>query len=386
MSELMSDFLEEATGTGPDGWPAGCTSNPPSPEPATEPQAVPLGDLSAPAEEEQNTLLGNRYLCREKSVLFVGPTGIGKSVAALQCAILWGLNRPAFFIRPSGPLRSLIVQAENDHGDLAEMRDGIFRGLDLTPEERATAGQRVLMFQEDELSGFAFIQRLDKLLEIHKPDLVFLDPLFSYIGGNISDQENVTRFLRAWLAPLLRRHSVGNVNLHHSNKPPTGKEKNQWQAGDLAYLGSGHAELANWHRAVLAIRSIGSHDVFELAAGKRAKRLGWQNDDGTPMFSRHIGHGRTGICWRDVDPSEVADATPQSNGRPAKTIHDLLALVPTLPGRIEPAALVAAAVAKKFPRQTARDLIAQGIHEERLVEIQVPRPGIRPAVFIQRAA
>ena len=153
----------------------------------------------------------------------------------------------------------------------------------------------------------------------------------------------------------------------------------------MAYLGSGHAELANWHRAVLAIRSIGSHDVFELTAGKRAKRLGWQNDDGTPMFARHIGHGRTGICWRDVAPSEVADATP-SAGRPAKTVHDLLALVPMLPGKIEPSALVAAAVAKRFPRATARDLIAQGIHEERLVEIQVPRPGKRPAVYIQRAA
>ena len=36
-----------------------------------------------------------------------------------------------------GLKKSLLVQAENDDGDLAEMRDGVIRGLGLSDEDRA---------------------------------------------------------------------------------------------------------------------------------------------------------------------------------------------------------------------------------------------------------
>lgn len=385
MKESLDDFLADATGNGPDGWPPGSE---PSEDSNAEPDeaaplAIPLGDIAPPAEDSGNTLLGNRCLCRQKSLLFVGPTGIGKSVAAVQSAILWSLGRPAFGIRAAAPLKSLIVQAENDAGDLCEMRDGIFRGLDMSAAEATAAGQAVLVVHEDEAKGFNFIQRLDKLLDLHRPDLLWLDPLFAYIGGNLADQENITTFCRAWLAPLLRRHNCGNVNLHHVNKPAAGKDKADWKSGDMAYLGSGHSELANWHRAVLAIRNVGSHDVFELVAGKRGKRLGWADADGNPVFARHIAHGRTGICWRDADPEEVPATATAKQGR-AKTFLDLLALVPLPPARIEKDALTAAAIAGKIGRANAREFITQGITEGRLQETKEPRPGVRAAIYIAR--
>src|SRR5206468_2700274 len=80
--------------------------------------------------------------------------------------------------------------------------------------------------------------------------------------------------------PLLREFNCAAVVVHHTNKPPTGKEKPDWSAGDFAYLGGGSAEWANWARAVLGLRSLGSHDVFELRAGKRGGRLGWKEEDG----------------------------------------------------------------------------------------------------------
>src|SRR5258708_21450657 len=94
-------------------------------------------------------LLRFRYLCRGGGGLLVAPTGIGKSTLGMQGALLFSIGRDLFGIMPARPLRSLIIQAENDLGDLAEMREGIMTGLSFTDRERAMAGASVLVANED---------------------------------------------------------------------------------------------------------------------------------------------------------------------------------------------------------------------------------------------
>jgi hypothetical protein len=67
---------------------------------------VQYAQMDVPQEE---TLLGNRWLCRGGGALIVAPSGQGKSVLTAQASILWGCNKPAFGIKPSRPLRSLIL-------------------------------------------------------------------------------------------------------------------------------------------------------------------------------------------------------------------------------------------------------------------------------------
>ena len=81
------------------------------------------------AENDPDNVLGNRWLCKGGSCLFVGQSGIGKSSLCMQLAINWALGRTTFGIRPERPLKSLIVQAENDVGDVAEMFQGKFVGI-----------------------------------------------------------------------------------------------------------------------------------------------------------------------------------------------------------------------------------------------------------------
>lgn len=99
---------------------------PPAPEMAV---AKRLDELVAHAANDPAELLRNRFLCRGGGLLLVGPTGVGKSSLSMQAKILWALGRPAFGIVPARPLKSLLIQAENDDGDLAEMRDGVIKGL-----------------------------------------------------------------------------------------------------------------------------------------------------------------------------------------------------------------------------------------------------------------
>jgi len=276
------------------------------------PESKPLAELKRREVNDPTELLRTGYLCRGGGLLLCGPTGIGKSSLAMQAMILWGLGRACFGIAPVKPLKSLLIQAENDAGDLAEMRDGVITGLDLTPVQIQTALANIAVSCEDTRTGAAFTTyTLAPLLEKHRTDLVWIDPALAYLGGEASAQKDVGRFLRNQINPLLHRFECGGIIITHTNKPPTGKEKPSWQAGDFAYSGTGSAEWANWARAVLALRSIGSHDVFELRAGKRGARLGWQDADGQRSYVRLLAHSTKGICWRDAASSELP-----KNGRP----------------------------------------------------------------------
>jgi AAA domain len=207
------------------------------------------------------------------------------------------------------------------------MRDGVIAGLGLSPEEAARACEQVLIVREDTHTGDDFLAIIvQPLLREHKPDLLWIDPALAYLGGEANSQKDVGRFLRNGLNPLLRQFNCAAIVVHHTNKPPSGQQKPAWAANDFAYLGSGSAEWANWPRAVLAIRGVGSHSVFELLAGKRGSRLGWKAADGSDVNSKHIAHATEPgvICWREVDPKEI-----QRGGAPKRCDpEELLALLP----------------------------------------------------------
>lgn len=291
------------------------------------PDVKKLGTLLRPStEDDPNELLKRRYLCRGGSLLVVGPTGVGKSSLTMQAGMRWSAGQPFFGLTPARPLRVLIIQAENDEGDLAEMRDGVVSGLGMTPAEQATALDNILVVTEDSKTREGFAALLDQILAQYPCDLVIADPAFAYIGGDASSQRDVSPFLRNMLNPVIHRHNVGFLLVHHVNKPPQGEQKGQWQAGDFAYLGSGSAEFANWARAVIALRSIGSDSVFELMLAKRGRRVGWLDAMGRPTNSRHIAYHREAgvICWRDAEEAEVAPFLPPGKAVTIQTVVDIV--------------------------------------------------------------
>jgi hypothetical protein len=265
-----------------------------------------------PAETIAKTLFGIRWLCRAGSLLLVGPTGIGKSSFALQFGTMAALGRPFFGIAAASKLKVLIFQAENDDADIGEMRDGIFRGLALSPEEQAEACRNIIVICESVATGPAFVALVARVVAEHKPDLIIIDPLFAYLGDSVTEQKAVSVFLRNGLNPILQEHGCGLVLIHHTNKPKAGREKPDWQAGDMAYLGAGTAELANWSRAVMAIRSIGSHSVFMVELGKRGRRAGLVDEEGKPAYSFPIKHAERGIHWEPAGEDDLPAADESS--------------------------------------------------------------------------
>jgi RecA-family ATPase len=296
-----------------------------------EPPAVKaLADLRTPMYgNDPNELLKHKFLSRGGMALLCGPTGIGKSSLMLQAAIFWSVGKPFFGIVPGEVfqrkgMRVLIVQAENDEGDLAEMRNGVLAGCEeISPTDKKTAGDRIMVATVTDKSADAFAGHFGMLLSAGiegKPyDLAFIDPVFAYLGGDGSSQKDVSRFMRELLNPLVQKHRVGVLLVHHTNKPLRGKDKDGWAAGDYAYLGSGSAEWVNAVRAALALQSIGSDTVFELRAIKRGQRLRWNDYQGERTFKQYIAYHRDEgvICWRQASAEEVADALAEGKaGRP----------------------------------------------------------------------
>jgi hypothetical protein len=339
-----------------------------------------LGDLKVDADTNGGSLLGNRFLCRGGGLLLAAPTGIGKSVFTIQAAILWALGRDFLGIKPAKPLQVLIVQAENDDGDIAEIRDGIVARLGLSPAEAADAFGRVKIVCESAATGAVFVELVNALLVEHPADILIVDPLFAYCGCNVSDQERMSQFLRNWVNPVLARHGVGLILVHHTNKPATGHEKSDWRAGDFAYLGSGSAELANWARAVIGLRSIGSHDIFELVLGKRGKRAGITDGDGKPVFKMFIRHCTPEICW-ELAPEPEALTAP--GRKPATTVEDVVRLIP-LTGAISHPKLLNSGRAAGIGQNKLRNLLAEAVEEGEVHIWLTPRPGTNPAKSYSR--
>lgn len=302
------------------------------------PPSVDLLDIIRPEGADPDELLKDRFLCKGGGLLMCGQTGAGKSSFNMQALVCWALGRSCFGITPSRPLTSLLVQAENDSVDIAEFRDGVIRGLELTEEERASLRGRIHVVRENARTAAEFVQHtLRPLLERHRPDLLWIDPALAYLGGESNSQKDVGGFLRNLLNPLLTEFRCAAVVVHHGNKPPSGNQKPQWQAGDFAYLGGGSAEWANWARAVLVIRSIGSEEIYELRAAKRGRRLGWKDEAGLPTTRKHIAWSRDPkvIFWREPSDEEVGEWEDTTrSGRPRKfDMTDLLHCIQSQEGR-----------------------------------------------------
>jgi RecA-family ATPase len=224
--------------------------------PTKKPEAVvkPLLELQPAKANDGNTLLGNQFLCRGSGGLLIGQTGIGKSTAIIQMGICLSVGRECFGIAPPQPLKILYVQAENDEGDLCEMRDGVLEHLKLTKKELKILNRNFTCVFESSRTGEEFVtEMLAPLMKKHSPDLVILDPALAYIGGNASEQETIGSFLRNLLNPVLQTHKCGMLIVHHTPKPTAdGGAKNK-VATDFAYAGLGSAEWANWARFILVL-------------------------------------------------------------------------------------------------------------------------------------
>jgi RecA-family ATPase len=265
---------------------------------------------------DPNNVLGKRWLCRGSSLVLVGQSGIGKSSLCMQLMILWALGLPAFNIVPIKPLRSLLIQAENDQGDLAEMYQGVRQGMALTPKQERLLDDRIVIYRDTTHTGEEFTSLARRLVEHHRPDIAWADPLLNYIGDDISEQKVIAEFCCQQLNAIALDTGVIWCLLHHTGKPSKDpKSMEHWTASDLAYSGLGSSALVNWSRETAVLIRVktpeGQPPTFQLSMTKRRKRAGLRDLYGSSTDTIFLRHSQTGgICWEQCGEPIEGDENP----------------------------------------------------------------------------
>ncbi|MFN0126048.1 MAG: AAA family ATPase [Verrucomicrobiales bacterium] len=301
-------------------------------------RAFSITDLLGTPPDPRQTLLGDRFLCRTNGMLFVGPSGIGKSSASMMMDLSWSCGREAFGIVPAGPLRILCIQAENDLGDLHEMATGAVDALRLDDDDLALVRDNFRIIRHQTSVGIAFLAWLAIQLELHKPDLVRLDPLLAYLGEDPTDTKGIGLFCRGGLNTLIDKHNCGLILNHHTPKTNY-RDTSEWKPSDWMYAGGGAADLTNWARAVLVVDGTNDPAVFRFIAAKRGRRIGWMDDSGAPVQERYFSHSSEWgkIEWIDTPAHLVGNVTPRKGGPKLPTAEEFIELLPR-PEILNPAA------------------------------------------------
>src|SRR4029077_5259246 len=224
--------------------------------------------------DESKNLLGNRWLSRLCGGFIVAPSGHGKSSLVIQTAICWSCGRVAFGIRPTGPLRILIIQSEDDDNDVTEMA-WMYDRLNLSATEKDLVRKNTHVEWVNDVTGTPFFFALDDFLSQFPADLVFINPYTAFQGGNIQDDELNNKFLRVELSRILSTHKCGAIPVHHTPKTNfQNTDKFSWF--DWMYSMAGGSTLTNWARSILVIAPTDQPGTYRFIAAKRFDKIGWK--------------------------------------------------------------------------------------------------------------
>ena len=250
----------------------------------------------------------------------------------MQAATVWAGGQECLGVRPLKPLKIGIFQSEDDEYDVANFRDririGLAAELDWTPEQIQEAESRVTFCALDGSTGARFVEHLRRKQTQHHFDLLIINPLFAFFGGDMNDGNAMTAFLRHGIDPLIKAEATkcGCIIIHHTGKP----NKDAMNQGEIfkAYLGSGSGEFTNYIRSALVLTPWNGGKlpgVFDLIAAKHGDKLAWRDDDGKPTTKKTVCYAnrlpeyaddetkRGMIYWVEPDAAQFAELKKTAN-------------------------------------------------------------------------
>jgi hypothetical protein len=273
--------------------------------------------------DDPTVLVGKarRWLCEGYAVSIVGFSGTGKSSLMMQIATSWALGQSVFGLAPVRPLRTLILQAENDGGDIAEAWQG--STCKMTSTQKAALKENIAIVRDARHIGSAFPDFLESLIVRHRAQVVWIDPLLAYAGFDIADQSLTTDWLRTQVDPVLKRTKCAMIYMHHTTKPKSADDLDNMTPSQLAYLGAGSAEWVNYSRdAGFLYRTKGEPARYKFGFSKRASRCGLLDIAGERAKSGfvYLQHSQEEDVLRwEYAPTAPTDPAPQrTDYSPAK--------------------------------------------------------------------
>lgn len=232
-------------------------------------------ELPEPPVNDPNVIMGvdTGILRKDGSLLFSGPTGVGKSTMAGQLGMDLGLGRSFLGIPVAGPQRVLLVTAAGEDGPeiLWAHIQGLYEGLKLTDEQKHILEDNLSLLPLEQHGGPA-LDEVARAIAATKPDVVILNPLQHFCDGHPSETGVCTQFVGR-LKDLMMGCKVGLVIFHHTQKRGDEHERGQGWA-QRHYSGLGAGSLFDHVRSGVCLVARGKRGQVLLKLAKGAERAG----------------------------------------------------------------------------------------------------------------
>ncbi len=354
------------------------------PEPETEPpkaeqerparklRGTSIIDFAERSVDHSRVLLGNRWLERGQGAFVIAPSGHGKSTLVIQAAICWSCARVAFAIKPAKPWRFLVLQSEDSDNDIVEMAQMVHR-LDLTEKEKALVRANTHVEWLNDVAGEEFFKVLEDFLTQYRPDILVINPLTAFLGGDVQDTGLTNEFLRIRLAPLLNKFDCGTLPVHHTTKTQNqDREKFSWF--DWMYNMAGGATLTNWARAVLVVFPTDLPGTYRFIAARRFEKIGWAERE---YWFAHSLDSDDRMLWVPASHEQIAGAQPSVRRASPSAI---LELIPAVDPISQEKLWILASEKLHVGKNAARDLVNILLEDREIFQHKIPREGAKAAV------
>lgn len=161
-------------------------------------------------------------LMEQGSMLFVGPSGIGKTQLSLQFMIHLALGKDFLHYKIARPFKILFLSLEMGFGELKVFVEDMAK--ELTNDELLLLQENLILVPHGEkwaLNTPVGQHELIKLMEDIQPDGLFTDSVGSAIQGNISDDETIMGLVD-FNDRLRKKYGCFVWYIHHLRKKTNG--------------------------------------------------------------------------------------------------------------------------------------------------------------------
>ena len=262
--------------------------------------------------DPQSNLIGHRWLTKEGSLFVVAPSGHGKSSFCISCMISWSIGRVAFGLKPSRPLRILMVESEDDDADNKAFVQ-VIRTMNLSQNEMDLLAQNTRIEFRRDLAGDRFFRAIDSFLDQFPADILIVNPLTGFCTVDLKDEVGMNNWLRNQLNQVMVKHGCAPMIVAHMPKGQVSQiEDKQWY--EWMYVLSGCVTLTNWARAILVFIPSKTQGTYRFITAKRPSQSGWVEPEYYFSHSKETreidGNDFEIIQWVPATEAEIKDAMP----------------------------------------------------------------------------
>lgn len=215
------------------------------PDEAFEPEVASLRDYLAKPIEIPPSLVWPTIAVRGEITTTLGRAGKGKTTMNLNRIFAWAAGRPLFngwtdhegneYLKPDGPLRTLIAENEGNAGMFHQKMGLMLHQGPLNAKEKEMALDNLWIHGDGGYSGLKLdndegVKKLRAAIEKCEPDIVFIEPFRSLWRGEENSSTDMNAVVDNIVA-MATDYGCAVILSHHERKSGVGDDGEKMSAG-----------------------------------------------------------------------------------------------------------------------------------------------------------